>query len=148
MRERFREFCFRPGWLADATRNLGHPAGRSVSFVREEMKHSWQEKLDERGLRFIDACARLRRIPPPPSTLDVRAWHGWIKQQNAILASYTDDLEPTRTLKLSAKFLRLYHRANPLTGLNEQELRLLFEQRGLPVSLADKMELEIGRASC
>jgi hypothetical protein len=59
--------------------------------------------------------------------------------QNAILSSYTDDLEPTRTLKLNAKFLRLYHRAN--TGLNEQELRLLLEQHRIPVSLADQMEL-------
>jgi hypothetical protein len=105
------------------------------------MKHSWQEKLDERGLRFIDACARLRRVLPPPTTLDVRAWHGWIKQQNAILFSCSDDLEPTRPLKLNPKFLRLYHRANPLTGLNEQELRLLLEQHGIPVSLADKLEL-------
>jgi hypothetical protein len=103
------------------------------------MKHSWEEKLDEQGLKLIGAKAKLGRIRLP-ATMDPSEWKRWIEEQKDVFSSYPD-LDAKRKVKLDAEFVRLYHRANPQIGLQEHELRFLFEKFELPVALADELEL-------
>ena len=103
------------------------------------MKRSWQEKLDEQGLKLVEARAKLGRIRLP-ATMDPSEWKRWIEEQKDVFSSYPD-LDAKRKVELDAKFVRLYHRANPHLGLQEQELRFLFEKFDLPMALADELEL-------
>lgn len=103
------------------------------------MKRSWREKLGGRGLQLIEVWAKLHRITPP-ATMDMSEWERWIKQQKEVFDSYPD-LEDRRKVKLNPGFVRRYHRANTSIGLEEHELRFLFESIGLPSCLADEMEL-------
>ncbi len=103
------------------------------------MKRSWREKLDERGLKSIELWAKLHRITPP-ATINMSEWERWIEQQRDVLSS-CPDLEEKRKVKLDPGFVRGYHRANTKLSLGERELRFMFENVGLPLSLADEMEL-------
>ncbi|SRR5713226_6932683 len=100
------------------------------------MKHSWQEKLDEQGLKFVEMAAKLKRIKLPP-TLDMSRW---IKEQKDVLSSYSD-LEPKRKVKLDPEFVRLLRRANPDIELNDEEMLRLFEDVEFPLLRAEELEL-------
>jgi hypothetical protein len=102
------------------------------------MKRSWREKLSERGLKSIELWAELHRIKPP-ATMNMSEWERWIEQQKDAFSSYPD-LEDQRRVKLDPGFVRLYHRASQ-TGLEEHQLRFLFENVGVPSFLADQLEL-------
>jgi hypothetical protein len=103
------------------------------------MKHSWQEKLDERGLKFVEMAAKLKRIRPP-ATLDMSRWIRWIKEQKDVLSS-GPDLEQKRKVKLNPEFVRLLRRANPDLELNDEEMLRLFENVEFPLLRADELEL-------
>lgn len=100
------------------------------------MKHSWREKLDEQGLRFVEMAAKLKRIKLP-RTLDMSRW---IKEQKDVLSSYSD-LEPKRKVKLDPEFVRLLRRANPDIELNDEEMLRLFEEVEFPLLRAEELEL-------
>ena len=107
--------------------------------MKGEMKHSWEEKLDERGRKVAEASAKLHRIALP-ATMDPTEWERWIKEQKEVFSSYPD-LDAKRKVKLDSEFVRLYRRAKPEIALQEHQLQFLFEKLELPVALADELEL-------
>lgn len=100
------------------------------------MKRSWQEKLDERGLKFVEMAAKLKRIRPP-ATLDMSRW---IKEQKDVFSS-APDLEPKRKVKLDPEFVRLLRQSNPDIELNDEEMLRLFEDEEFPLLRAEELEL-------
>src|SRR5437879_4874847 len=103
------------------------------------MKHSWEEKLDQKGLKFVEASAKLRRIMPPSGVgpIEIRRW---IKEQTGVLSSYPE-LPAKRKVKLDPEFVRLLLRANPDSELDEEEMLGLFENEEFPLLRADELEL-------
>jgi hypothetical protein len=103
------------------------------------MKHSWEEKLGQQGLQFVELSAKLRRIRQP-STLEQSEVRRWVKEQKAIFSSYPD-LGAKRKVNLDAKFVRALRRANPDYELNEEEMLWMFENEEFPVLRAEELEL-------
>jgi hypothetical protein len=121
-------------------------AGWSVSFGDNEMKH-WREKLDEAGLKLIEANARLQEVALP-LTLDPNDFSRWMREQKDILSSYRG-LGRKRRITLKPGFVRLYLDANPELNkcLNERERKSLFKNAEWPSFTADCLELAQGLAS-
>src|SRR5580698_9214961 len=111
----------------------------SVSRERNEMKQSWEEKLDEQGRMLIEAQAKLRRIRQPTSLHSNDLWR-WIKEQNSVLSAYPE-LDRKKKVKLSPEFVRLFLRAHPEIELNEEQLQQLFEQEEFLLLRAEELEL-------
>jgi hypothetical protein len=103
------------------------------------MKHSWEEKLGQQGLQFVEVSAKLRRILQP-STLEQSEIRRWVKEQKAVLSAYPD-LGAKRRVNLDAKFVRAYLYANPDFELNEEEMLWMFENEEFPVLRAEELEL-------
>ena len=134
MRSRFSKIDLAELLLGSFARLPTSHAGNSA-----ENHRSWKEKLDEQGLKLIEAKAKLGRIRLP-ATMDSSEWKRWIEEQKDVFSSYPD-LDAKRKVKLDSEFVRLYHRANPEIGLQKHELQFLFEKFELPVALADELEL-------
>jgi hypothetical protein len=103
------------------------------------MKHSWQEKLDEKGLKYVELSARLNQIRPP-SNMGRRESRRWIKEQVNVFSSFPD-LDPKRKVKLSAEFVRALLRTRPEIELNEKEMLFLFENESFDLLRAEELEL-------
>jgi hypothetical protein len=103
------------------------------------MKHSWEEKLGQEGLQYVEVSAKLRRIRQP-STLETGELRRFFKEQKAVLSAYPD-LGAKRKVKLDAKFVRAYLQANPDFELNEEEMLEMFEEEEFPVLRAEELEL-------
>lgn len=103
------------------------------------MKHSWEEKLSQQGLQFVELSAKLRRIRHP-STLEQSEVKRWVKEQKAVLSA-RPDLVAKRKVNLDAKFVRALLRANPDYELNEEEMMWMFEHEEFPVLRAEELEL-------
>ena len=103
------------------------------------MKHSWEEKLGQQGLQFVELSAKLRRIRHP-STLEQSEVRRWVKEQKAVLSAYPD-LGAKRKVNLDAKFVRAYLQANPDFELNEEEMLRMFEYEEFPVLRAEELEM-------
>jgi hypothetical protein len=103
------------------------------------MKHSWREKLDEKGLKIVELSASLGRIRPPANT-SLEEIKRWTREQNVVLGAYPE-LEQNRKVKLDPKFIPLFLRAHPDVELNEQEMQHLFEKEEMPLLRAEELEL-------
>ena len=103
------------------------------------MKHSWEEKLGQQGLQFVEVSAKLRRIRQP-STLEQSEIRRWVKEQKAVLSAYPDS-GAKRKVNLDAEFVRALLRANPDYELNEEEMLWMFESEEFPVLRAEELEL-------
>jgi len=103
------------------------------------MKHSWREKLDNKGLKLIEVSAKLRRVRPP-ANFGYAEITRWLKEQRAVWSAYPD-LEQKRKAKLDPKFIALYLRAHPDIELNEREMQHLFDNEELHWLRAEELEL-------
>ena len=103
------------------------------------MKHSWEEKLDEQGLKFVEVSAKLRRIRQP-SSLEQSQMRRWVKEQKAVLSSYPE-LEEKRKVNLNPEFICFLTRTNPDIELNEEEWLGMFERKEFPVLRAEELEM-------
>lgn len=103
------------------------------------MKHSWEEKLGQQGLKFVELNAKLRRIRQP-STLGQSELERWIKEQKSVLSTYPE-LDAKRKVNLNPEFLRFLLRANPDIELTEEEWLGMFEREEFPMFRADELEL-------
>jgi hypothetical protein len=83
------------------------------------MKHSWEEKLGQQGLKFVEVSAKLRRIRQP-STLGQSELRRWVKEQKSVLSAYPE-LDAKRKVNLNPEFLRFLLRGNPDIELTEEE---------------------------
>jgi hypothetical protein len=103
------------------------------------MKHSWQEKLDEKGLMYVELSARLNQIRPL-SSLGRGESRRWIKEQVDIFSSFPD-LNPKRKVKLGPEFVRALLRTRPEIELDEEEMLFLFENESFDLLRAEELEL-------
>jgi len=103
------------------------------------MKHSWQEKLGEKGLQFVELSAKLRRIRQP-STLGQSELRRWVKEQKDVLSAYPE-LHAKRKVNLTPDFLRFLLRTNPDIELTEEEWFEMFEHEEFDILRADELEL-------
>jgi hypothetical protein len=103
------------------------------------MKHSWREKLDQKGLKLIEVSVGLRRVEPL-SSLDLSEISRWLREQKAVWSAYPE-LEQRRKARLDPKFIALYLRAHPEIELNEQQFQQLFEREEFPVLRAEELEM-------
>jgi hypothetical protein len=111
----------------------------SVSRTGDQMKHSWEEKLDEKGLKFVELSARLHKIKPP-SNLGPSESRRWIKEQVDVFSCYPE-LDPKRKVNLDPEFVRLLQRTHPDCELTEGETIALFEREEFPLLRADELEM-------
>jgi hypothetical protein len=103
------------------------------------MKQSWKEKLDEKGLKVVELCAKLRQIRPLANT-DFTEITRWFREQKKVLSAYPE-AEQKRRAKLDPEFIPLLLRAHPEIELNEQELKYLFDHEELNLLRAEELEL-------
>jgi hypothetical protein len=103
------------------------------------MKHSWEEKLDQQGLKFVEVSAKLRRIRQP-STLGQSELTRWVQEQKDVLSAYPE-LDAKRKVNLNPEFLRFLLRTNPDIELTEEEWLGMFEHEEFPMLRADELEL-------
>jgi DNA polymerase elongation subunit (family B) len=103
------------------------------------MKHSWEEKLGQEGLQYVEVSAKLRRIRQP-STLGRSELRRFFKEQREVLSAYPD-LGAKRKVKVDARFVRAYLQANPDFESNEEEMLEMFEDEEFPVLRAEELEL-------
>jgi hypothetical protein len=103
------------------------------------MSHSWKEKLDEKGLKYVEFSAKLHQIKQP-SSLNSHELARWMKEQVVVLSSYPE-LDPKRKVNLDPEFVRLLQRTHPDIELNEEETIALFEKEEFPLFRADELEM-------
>jgi hypothetical protein len=103
------------------------------------MKHSWEEKLDAKGLKVVELSAQLRRVRLLAST-DFAEVGRWLKDQRAVLSAYPET-HAKRKAELSPEFVRLYLRTHPEIELNEQEMQFLFDREEFDVPRAEELEM-------
>ncbi len=103
------------------------------------MKHSWKEKLDEKGLKVVELSARLRQIKPLANT-DFKEITRLIAEWKAVLSAFAE-VEQKRKAKLDPRFIPLLLRAHPEIELNEKEFQHLFENEELNLLRAEELEL-------
>ena len=103
------------------------------------MKHSWEEKLSQQGLKFVQLSAKLGRIRQP-STLGQSELRRWVKEQKVVLSAYPE-LDAQRRVNLNPEFLRFLLRTTPDIQLTEEEWLGLFEREKFPMLRADELEL-------
>ena len=103
------------------------------------MKHSWEEKLGQQGLKFVEVSAKLRRIRQP-STLGQSELRRWVKEQKSVLSAYPE-LDAKRKVNLNPEFLRFLLRGNPDIEFTEEEWLGMFEREEFPMLRADELEL-------
>jgi hypothetical protein len=106
------------------------------------MKHSWEEKLDARGVEFIEVVAKLSRVKQPTS-LNADELHRWVKDEKEVLSSYPDldNLGEKRKVDLDPKFIQLLLKTNPEWELSQSEVQRLFAQEDLPLLRAEQLEV-------
>jgi len=103
------------------------------------MTHSWEEKLDAKGLKVVELSAQLHRVKPPAST-NFGEISRWLKDQNAVLSAYPET-HAKRKAELSPEFVRLYLRTHPEIELNEQEMQFLLDHEEFDVPRAEELEM-------
>jgi len=103
------------------------------------MKHSWKEKLGDKGLQFVELSAKLRRIRQP-SNLGQSELRRWVEEQKSVLSAYPE-LHVKRKANLNPEFLRFLLQANPDIELNEEEWFEMFEHEEFDTLRADELEL-------
>lgn len=107
------------------------------------MKHSWEEKIDERGLRFIELAAKLRRVKQPTS-LNADEVRRWVQDEKAVLSSSpdVDDFGEKRKVDLDPKFIELLLKTDPEWELSQKEMEQMFEEQELPLLRAEHLEMQ------
>jgi hypothetical protein len=103
------------------------------------MSHSWKEKLDEKGLKYVEFSAKLHKIRPL-SNLRSAERERWIKEQISVYSAYPE-LEPKRKVNLDPEFVRLLQRTRPEIEASEEETIAVFEKAEFPLFRADELEL-------
>jgi hypothetical protein len=106
------------------------------------MKRSWEDKLDPRGLEFIELAAKLRQIKPP-SSFNHDELRKWTKAQNSVLSSYrnVDDFAEKRKVNPDPRFIKLLIDTDPECELSEEEMKALFAREEWPLFRAEQWEL-------
>jgi len=102
------------------------------------MTHSWKEKLDDAGVRFVEASAKARQVKPPAS-LDFNGIGRWLQEQRTVWSAYPE-LDEKRKAQLAPEFVRLYVRTHPEIELNAEEMQGLFDREEFPVPRAEELE--------
>jgi hypothetical protein len=103
------------------------------------MKHSWREKLDEKGLKLVELNANLRRVNPLQN-MDYEEITRWLNQVKTVLKAFPE-LDDKRKAKLDPKFIPLFLSAHPEIELDVDKLRYLFEHEELEMLRAEELEL-------
>jgi hypothetical protein len=103
------------------------------------MSHSWEEKLDEKGLKYVEFSAKLHKIRPL-SNLSSAERERWIKEQISVYSAYPE-LDPKRKVNLDPEFVRLLQRTHPEIEASEEETIAVFEKEEFPLLRADELEL-------
>lgn len=106
------------------------------------MKRSWQEKLDTRGLQFIEVTAKLRRVKQPTS-LNADEVRRWVEDEKEVLSSYPDldDLGEKRKVDLDPKFIELLLQSNAHWELSKEEMQQMFKLENWPLLQAEHLEM-------
>jgi hypothetical protein len=102
------------------------------------MSHSWKEKLDEKGLKYVEFSAKLHKIGPL-SNLSPAEGERWIKEQRSVYSAYPE-LDPKRRVNLDPEFVRLLQRTHPEIEASEEETIAVFEKAEFPLFRADELE--------
>jgi hypothetical protein len=102
------------------------------------MSHSWKEKLDEKGLKYVEFSAKLHKIRPL-SDLSSAERERWIKDQRVVYSAYPE-LEPKRKVNLDPEFVRLLRRTHPEIEASEEVAIAIFENEEFPLFRADELE--------
>ena len=102
------------------------------------MTHSWKEKLDDAGVKFVEAHAKARQVRPPAS-LDFGEIGRWLKEQRTVWSAYPE-LDEKRKAQLTPEFVRLYVHTHPEVELNAEEMQVLFDREEFPVPRAEELE--------
>jgi hypothetical protein len=102
------------------------------------MSHSWKEKLDEKGLKYVELSAKLHQIGPL-SSLSSAEIARWLRQRVVVLSSYPE-LDPKRKVNLDPEFVRLLQRTHPEIEASEEETMAVFEKAEFPLFRADELE--------
>jgi hypothetical protein len=102
------------------------------------MTRSWEEKLDEKGLKYVELSAKLHQIRPL-SSLSSAERERWINEQISVY-SYYPELDPKRKVNLDPEFVRLLRRTHPGIELSEEETIALFKKEEFPLLRADELE--------
>lgn len=103
------------------------------------MKRSWEEKLGQQGLKFVELSAKLRRIRQP-STLGQSELRRWVREQKDVLSAYPE-LDAKRKVNLTPEFVRFLIRANPDIELTEKQWLGMFAREEFEESRAEELEL-------
>jgi hypothetical protein len=103
------------------------------------MSHSWKEKLDEKGLKYVEFSAKLHKIRPL-SNLSSAETERWIKEQRSVYSAYPE-LDSRRKVSLDPEFVRLLQRTHPEIEASEEETIAVFEKAEFPLLRADELEL-------
>jgi hypothetical protein len=102
------------------------------------MSHSWKEKLDEKGLKYVELSAKLHKIGPL-SNLSPAETKRLIKEERSVYSAYPE-LEPKRKVNLDPAFVRLLQRTHPEIEASEEETIAVFEKEEFPLFRADELE--------
>jgi hypothetical protein len=102
------------------------------------MSHSWKEKLDEKGLKYVELSAKLHKIRPLSNLSSAEA-ERCIKEQRSVYSAYPE-LEPKRKVNLDPEFVRLLQRTHPEIEASEEETIAVFEKEEFPLFRADQLE--------
>jgi hypothetical protein len=107
------------------------------------MTHSWEKKLEERGLRFIKLRRQMRQVKQP-SSLNPEEMRRWVREEKEVLSSYPDidKLGEKRKVELDPQFIELLQKADPTWELTTAEMQALFTNEELPLLVADRWEMQ------
>jgi hypothetical protein len=106
------------------------------------MKHSWKNKLDARGLEFVELSSKLHHVKQPTG-LNADEVRRWVKDQKAIFSSYpkSDELGEKRKVKLDPRFVELLVKTDPDCELSKEEMQQAFENESWPLLRAEHLEM-------
>jgi hypothetical protein len=106
------------------------------------MKHSWDQKLDPRGLQLIEILAKLGRVRQPTG-LNAGELRRWLEDEKSVLSSYPelDELSEKRKVNLDPRFIELFVKTDPDCELSEKEMQEMFEEEEWPLLRAEQLEI-------
>ncbi len=102
------------------------------------MTHSWIEKLEEKGLAFIEAAAKAKQIRPMAG-FNADEIGRRLKEFREVFSAYPE-LEEKRKAKLDPEFVQLYLRATQGVEFGEKRTRFFLKNEEVPVLRAEELE--------
>ncbi len=102
------------------------------------MKRSWKDKLNAKGLAFIEASAKAREVKPM-AHFDPDEIGRWLKEFKRVFSAHPQ-LDERRKVKLDPGFVQLYLRATQGIEFGEKRTQFLLENEEFPVLRAEELE--------